>query len=88
MANPIRLSDLTGLDLELHDMEIIARAINDFGSGEHPMARAQSNINDFQVEYLLECLDKGIECCSDGSEFKEECTELWCNIHSFSQEQQ
>ncbi len=79
MTDKIKLSDLIVIELELHDREIIASAINTFGSGEHPMAKAE-NLDGFDLDYLLECLDKGI-FASKSEEFKEEVTDLYVNIH-------
>lgn len=84
----IRLSDLPGAaTLELHDCEIIANAINVFGSGDHPMAHAQKNLNGFDLDYLLECLDKGIDMATS-EEFKEEVTDLYINIHCAKEDEE
>ena len=81
MTHEIKLSQLRTLDLELHDCEIIANAINIFGSGQHPVAEAQKNLDYFDLTYLLECLDKGIDKATNTA-FKEDVTELYCAIHS------
>jgi len=78
-SDDIKLSHLRSLDLEAHDCEVIACAINVFGSGEHPMAQAD-NLNYFDLAYLLDCLDEGIEKANDT--LKEDATEIWCAIHS------
>ena len=79
MSHEIKLSELPVIELELHDCEIIASAINVFGSGDHPMASAE-NLDFFDLDYLLVCLDKGIEK-SKSEEFKTEVIDLWCSIH-------
>ena len=79
MAHEIKLSELPVIELELHDCEIIANAINVFGSGNHPIAQAD-NLDYFDLKYLLACLDKGIERTKTEA-FKEEVTDLWCEIH-------
>jgi len=80
MAHEIKLSQLRTLDLLSHDKEILADAINIFGSGEHPVA-GSLNLDFFDLSYLLKCLDKGIEKASHPV-FVEEVTELYCAIHS------
>lgn len=39
---------------------IIARAINTFGDGAHPMAK-DTNLDYFDMTYLLQCLLSGVE---------------------------
>jgi len=79
MSHEIKLSHLIVLDLTAHDKELIATAINVFGSGDHPAAQID-NLDFFDLTYLLECIDKGIEKCSH-PDFKDEVTDLWCSIH-------
>lgn len=87
MAHEIKLSDLPGrATLELHDCEIIANAINFFGSGQHPRASAD-NIDGFDLDYLLNCLDKGIDA-TKSEEFKEEVTDLYVNIHCAKEDEE
>ena len=88
MSKQIKLSDLPGrVTLELHDCEIIANAINVFGSGQHPVADAQNNLDYFDLDYLLDCLDKGI-FASTSEEFKEEVTDLYVNIHAAKEDEE
>ena len=80
MTDKIKLSDLP-LNLELHDCEIIASAINYFGSGDHPMAEAQKNLDYFDIEYIVQCLDSGYEQARNES-VREEVEDLAVNIHA------
>lgn len=79
MSHEIKLSHLIVLDLTAHDKELLATAINVFGSGDHPVAQVD-NLDFFDLTYLLNCLDKGIEKCAQ-PDFKDEVTDLWCSIH-------
>ena len=83
MNTAIKLSDLLGIELESHDREIIASSINFFGSGDHPTALAD-NLDYFKLDYLLECLDKGIHKARRS--YKEEVADIWCAIHMAKQE--
>ncbi len=40
--------------------ERIARAVNIFGDGAHPMAEA-NNLDYFDITYLMNCLISGVE---------------------------
>jgi len=86
MTSKIKLSDLPIIELTNHDCDIIASAINFCGSDGHPAAVAE-HLDCFDLDYLLDCLDKGIEKANNEA-FKEEVTELWCNINMAKEEKE
>lgn len=79
-CDDIKLRHLRTIELSPIDCGIIANAINVFGSGDHPCAQVD-NLDYFDLPYLLDCLDKGIEKCAH-PDFKENVIELYCCIHS------
>lgn len=80
---PARISDLEDFHPERGDLEIIARAINIHGT-DHPMAHP-ANINDFQIPYILTCLEKLEESADE--DLQEEIGDLHSAILVCSQDQ-